>query len=220
MVLTETEKRVVGYIKEYRKKGYSNEKIKSALLKSGVSQAMINKCFKIASSKVWLFVLFSLLVIGVLVLGYFLLNEVECVSERDCDTGYDCQEGECVLVVEEDECVFDADCDDGFECLLGECSLIEEEEPECYFDKDCDTGYDCESGVCERAGIEPQCGDGECVTGEESCYLDCGCTTNAQCQEYGSYLCGSSGQCYYSLGISGSSSSSSSSDTGTSELYL
>jgi len=215
LVLTETEKRVVGYIKEYRKKGYSNEKIKSALLKSGVSQAIINKCFKIASSKVWLFVLFSLLVIGALVLGYFLLNEVECVSDRDCGTGYDCQEGECILVVEEDECTFDADCDDGFECSRGECSLIEEEEPECYFDMDCDSGYDCESGVCERAGIEPQCGDGECVTGEESCYLDCGCTTNAQCQENdANYLCGSSGQCYYSIGISGGSDSSS--GTGTS----
>ena len=111
LVLTETEKRVVGYIKEYRKKGYSNEKIKSALLKSGVSQTMINKCFKIASNKVWLFVLFSLLVIGALVLGYFLLNEVECVSDKDCGTGYDCKEGECILVVEKDECTFDADCD-------------------------------------------------------------------------------------------------------------
>ena len=216
LVLTETEKRVVGYIKEYRKKGYSNEKIKSALLKSGVSQTMINKCFKIASNKVWLFVLFSLLVIGALVLGYFLLNEVECVSDKDCGTGYDCKEGECILVIEEGECTFDADCEEGYECLRGECLLIEEEEPECYFDSDCDIGYDCESGVCERAGIEPQCGDGECVTGEESCYLDCGCTTNTQCQENDlNYLCGSSGQCYYSLGISGGSSSSS--DTGTSD---
>jgi len=72
---------------------------------------------------------------------------------------------------------------------------------------------------------EVSCGDGVCDS-DEDCALDCGCETDDECSVYGSYLCGSGGECYYTIGTAGdssssssggSSSSSSSSDTGTSD---
>ena len=72
---------------------------------------------------------------------------------------------------------------------------------------------------------EVSCGDGVCDS-DEDCALDCGCETDDECSVYGSYLCGSGGECYYTIGTAGdssssssggSSSSSSSSDSGTSD---
>ena len=68
----------------------------------------------------------------------------------------------------------------------------------------------------EEDETEAYCGDSVCDIGEETCYLDCGCETDEQCQEYGSYLCGSAGDCYYTVGTTGSSSSSSSDSSSSS----
>jgi len=203
-VLTDNEKKVLGYIKDYEKKGYSDEKIKAVLASSGISEETITKCMNLAHAKVpiykkrnfWIAVGAGVIVLVVLLL--LLLPGKECERDRDCDSGFDCVDNACVeevrIPIEEEE------------VLPG----VEIEIPECLIDSDCAEDFVCENDVCveEEKGIEPQCGDGNCDIGEGSCVLDCGCVNDDDCETYGNYYCDSSNTCSYGGGSGGGGSSS------------
>ena len=94
---------------------------------------------------------------------------------------------------------------------VNEIDLIEDE----ISDDSSSTRTTTDEVVDEDDETEVSCGDGVCDSGED-CALDCGCETDDECSVYGSYLCGSGGECYYTIGTTGSSSGSSSSGSSSS----
>ncbi|MDP3728157.1 MAG: hypothetical protein Q8R18_01750 [bacterium] len=197
--LGDQEKKVLGYIKDYESKGYSDAKIKEALTKSGVSQEMITKCMKVVHPsnflKKPLFWVGLLILLGLLLAGIFFFSgekEVDCLSDRDCGRGYSCSSGDCVL--EED--------------FIEEGIVLEDEEQlvvfggECDYYSDCGYGETCENGNC----VDFYCGtDEEC---EEEFSTNYGCSFN---------VCVKKGAAESSGGITSSNDSSGSSSSGSTD---
>ncbi|HIH14789.1 MAG TPA: hypothetical protein HA360_05225 [Nanoarchaeota archaeon] len=157
--LTDTEKKVLGYIRDYESKGYSDAKIKEALTKSGISSATISKCMKVAHPSVFRspYFWFGLVVlIGLIFAVVFFLpgeEEVKCSFDRDCGRGYSCSDGDCIKELEED---------------VEESISLEEEEEELFvFGGECDSYSDC--------GYGETCANGSCV--------DFFCDTDEECEE-------------------------------------
>jgi len=211
--LSDAEKKVIAYIQQYKKQGYSDEKIKEALIRSKIPQPIIDKCMKAAHLP---FSKKKLLVIGIAVLALIAVAVAvlisltpECERDSDCDSGFACDTGACVE--EELECRSDRECGVGEECQRGSCVTVAEEiveeavpivvtpEAACDYDLDCGSGYECDRGDCVYVGsvavIGPVCGDGDCDAGED-CALDCGCTSDSECEAYGNYSCNDRGACY------------------------
>ena len=128
--LTDTEKKVLGYIRDYESKGYSDAKIKEALTKSGISSATISKCMKVAHPSVFRspYFWFGLVVlIGLIFAVVFFLSgeeEVKCSFDRDCGRGYICDAGDCIKELEDD---------------VGESISLEEEESLIVSGGECDS---------------------------------------------------------------------------------
>ena len=159
IALGDTEKKVLGYIKDYESKGYSDAKIKEALTKSGISSATISKCMKVAHPSVFRspYFWFGLVVlIGLIFAVVFFLpgeEEVKCSFDRDCGRGYSCSDGDCIKELEED---------------VEESISLEEEEEELFvFGGECDSYSDC--------GYGETCANGSCV--------DFFCDTDEECEE-------------------------------------
>jgi hypothetical protein len=55
--------------------------------------------------------------------------DVECETDTDCRSGYECSRNSCVAV-NEDECQIDDDCGYGYECSRGSCEEAEDDEVE------------------------------------------------------------------------------------------
>ena len=92
--LTDIEKRVLAEIKESEKNGYSDAKIRAALLKSGASPQTISKCMKLAHpllTNVWLWVSIATFVLVIsTALFVYLSPHPECTTDSDCSRGYEC----------------------------------------------------------------------------------------------------------------------------------
>ena len=200
--------KVLDYVKNYSAKGYSRQEITATLLKSGVARSEIDKAFssvgsvggakpvsksapfyKSAGFLIGIALIVLLIVFGTLgfvLYGMFAGEEPDssdCMSDRDCGSGYECTAGVCVYVGEESECDSDSDCSDGYECSGGDCVYVGSSS-ECIVDSDCGTGYSCDSGSCvvdtSACGSDSDCDSGEeCVDGdcvEEADSPDVNCT--------------------------------------------
>ncbi len=215
--LSETEKKVLDYIKKYESQKYSDAEIVKALEKSGIDQATIKKCMGLTKGKAplyknkWFLIgVGAVILLIVAVLAVTTLIKPECESDRDCSSGLVCQDNACVEEVL--ECRTDNDCGRGEECVRNDCVpvtveeevVVEEEEEvthvaECSTDDGCQAAYGslytCEGGTCEKTlGAEAQCGDGRCDIGEAgSCDEDCPCAEDADCGD--GYECNADGEC-------------------------
>lgn len=109
-------------------------------------------------------------------------NNLACTSDNECEGGYICKGGSCVL--QSSQCSSDSDCDYGYKCQAGSCIL----KPQCSYDFDCSLGYSCQNGNCVKQnsilnnsnglgsnlcqnGAIRSCGSdiGECVKGNQTC---------------------------------------------------
>lgn len=201
---SEQEAQVLKHIADYRAKGYSDDRIRAALVDKGVDTPTVQRLMKQARgkkqlSKVVLGSLLVLIFIGI-VAGVWVVVDlfpavervvptVECVTDDDCSAGETCANNNCVAVPEEKE--------------EGEEAVPSEEEGEvqtCHLDAECGDDYECWFGECIKdeelaGGGGTVCGDGECVIGEDGCFVDCGCTSTEDCAQFGNYAC-SGGVCY------------------------
>ena len=147
--------------------------------------------------------IYSIIGVGVLILillFYLLLTidkkaeDFECADDAECDTGYLCEAGECILEVL--GCSDDYDCDVGYFCQEGDCVV---QEFECSLDSDCLTGEVCEDGICVAS--LPNCAsDSDCSSGYicegGDCILDTVDSGGNLCQNGTTRKCGSDvGEC-------------------------
>ena len=129
--LSDKEKKVIQYIKDYEKKGYSDAKIRQSLLKSGLSQDVISKCMKLAHPSLyrkplfWVGIAIPLLIL-ILFLFFFFASQDACTSDSDCSRGYACDAGDCVRsTTEEEEFVFEEGIISSSVCGDGSCDASE-----------------------------------------------------------------------------------------------
>jgi hypothetical protein len=106
----------------------------------------------------------------------------QCAVDGDCQPGYACDGGACVLE-DEDECTYDYQCGDGYRCYNGECEAYVA--PGCTVDGDCDLNYRCQDSECVYYEA-PECYDDyDCNPGyscnDGSCVIDDTCTQDNQC---------------------------------------
>src|SRR3989344_4403333 len=193
---------LVSFIRKAFAQGNSRSEIEEALAKKGWTRAQIGDGFSAVSapgkaaeksasssvsflkSKTFLWVLFAVALIALVIVGAFLFfpsaeEEVECTRDRDCDSGFTCEEEQCVeeeiLAAEGEECALDRDCDEGFACDDGSCVEEFVEGVECLVDEDCLSGFVCDAGSCVEEDTS-----GPSITIVE-------CTDNANCSA--GYLC-------------------------------
>jgi hypothetical protein len=185
--------KVQDYVKKYRAQGYSDNKIKGALAKSGVEASMVRTALqkKGAHSNLGKYLgigALVLLAIIILVVALSFGPKAECSTDRDCSSGFMCSEGSCVAETL-DECSSNFDCAAGYSCSFGSCvidNVILQDTSGCDYNSDCAIGQVCTSGSCVAdntdKGVPGVCGDGVCFIGEEGCVADCGCTNDDQCE--------------------------------------
>ena len=193
---------LVSFIRKAFAQGNSRSEIEEALAKKGWTRAQIGDGFSAVSapgkaaeksasssvsflkSKTFLWALFAVALIALVIVGAFLFfpsaeEEVECTRDRDCDSGFTCEEEQCVeeeiLAAEGEECALDRDCDEGFACDDGSCVEEFVEGVECLVDEDCLSGFVCDAGSCVEEDTS-----GPSITIVE-------CTDNANCSA--GYLC-------------------------------
>ena len=121
------EKKVVAYIDVYKAQGYSDEEIRSGLLKSGVPLQIIQKAFTLPGkketffiSRKWVFFLIAALLVFLFLVLLVLLNYAprsgECSSDDACPSGYSCAQGRCVSHEAFLNCQVVEDCGNGYAC--------------------------------------------------------------------------------------------------------
>ncbi|MDP3918996.1 MAG: hypothetical protein Q8Q35_03800 [Nanoarchaeota archaeon] len=164
---------LIDFIRNAKSKGYSDILIRNTLLKKGWDSSQVDEAMKEGSegipvmsskdkttqpgqetklsiwkNKILWAVIGSIALIFLIILAITSLSpNTECEVDRDCGSGYNCTDEECIE--EEPECTEDDDCRSGYECLKEECSeIVVEEEPECIEDDDCDTDFECISEEC------------------------------------------------------------------------
>ena len=221
---TEIEKRVLGYIQEYEKKGYSDAKIRAALLKSNVSPEIISKCMRIAHPKVplyrnpwfWVGIGIPLIILLILLLIY-LAPHPQCSTDSDCPRGYSCIDQECVQNQEEPEIIQEEPVvieEQGSVCGDGTCDTDEVCVPDC----GCDTDLECEeymgsiyygcsfhACVLQGPAESSNTGGGGNDQGSSSTETT---TTTALCvdEDCGAYVCETESACYGSCDPTGDES--------------
>ena len=67
----------------------------------------------------------------------------ECVEDRDCPSGMECDGCACKLPVDSSSCILNSQCSAGERCFSGVCG------PECAKDVDCPTNWECAGGTCQ-----------------------------------------------------------------------
>ena len=127
------------------------------------------------------FLIYAIIAVTLLIiilLIYFLfsskggVDDVVCVDDSECDTGYICGAGDCVLE-NSFECSIDGDCDYGEICQDGICVNTNE----CSYDFDCPSGKSCVDGVCVTSSLD--CVDDlDCANGYVCEAGDCILDTN------------------------------------------
>ncbi|MDP3728160.1 MAG: hypothetical protein Q8R18_01765 [bacterium] len=121
------EKKVIAYIDVYRAKGYTDDDICTALLKSGVPLPIIQKGFTLPGrkeaffiSRKWVFFLVAALLLFLFIVLLVLLNYApssgECDSDSACPSGYSCTQGRCVSHEAFLNCQVIDDCGSGYAC--------------------------------------------------------------------------------------------------------
>ena len=108
-----------------------------------------------------------------------------CVADTDCDEGYVCVNGFCMLEEDVDLCTKDLDCDEGYLCIGGACVKAVDF---CESDDDCGFGQQCINGVCVDDDFDLCTEDADCDEGHFCFYGMClkipePCKDNSDCQE-------------------------------------
>ncbi len=190
------------YVADARAKGYSDDQIRDALVKSGVDGNTISSLMGAAVKakpfykQWWFYVPSALVVVFLGLLLAFIISE-QLAPEEALVPEEEEEERVRVTLEEEEE------------------EVVTEAVEECSTDDDCQLVYGddyvCEEGSCvEESGAEPICGDGRCDIGEYgACSGDCPCESDDDCGS--GYECTSDGECEeesYGGGGGGGSSSS------------
>lgn len=182
------DQRIVSFIQSALQKGNSRTQIEQVLLQKGWPAAQVQEAFAslgapktaataAAKAKVPLWknklflILAGLVVLLFTVVAVIVLTGPECERDADCDSGFACEDGSCV--VEEVECRSDRECSVGEECQSGTCITVAEE-PECTSDSQCPSGFICEAEECVLA---PEC------TSDLDCSPGFACELNACVEE-------------------------------------
>lgn len=224
---------LVSFVKKSLAQGNSRADIEQALLKKGWTRAQVSEVFATVSggeravqkpassflkSRTFLWIVFALALVSLVVVGIFLFfpseEEIECTRDRDCDSGFTCDDFQCIeeevtitLAVEGEACDSTSDCEGDLVCEDDVC--VEEEIVsgiECLTDDDCDSGFVCEDDAC----VEEE------ETGPSITIIEC--TDNANCSA--GYQCVSdSCEAVYNLTVNCSESDSDYNLTGVGSAY-
>lgn len=111
-------------------------------------------------------------------------EDATCTVDSNCPTGSICEDGFCVIVVDNDpdpECTNNADCGD-WVCDDGQCE-------QCRVDSDCESGEICDDGRCltpecdedSDCAAHEQCNAGTCVDKPDYCDSDTDCASDEEC---------------------------------------
>ena len=72
-----------------------------------------------------------------------------CDTTDDCGTGYRCETGSCIALVDSSTCSTTQDCMEGYRCdasyMCVSMDVSADDDDSCDTDSDCDTGYRCSS---------------------------------------------------------------------------
>ncbi len=113
---------IVVYIQKYRQEGFTDEEIRAALVKSGVTSSLIEQAFtsgkKNTVSLRWAFLFMGLgLVLLILfLLFFFSQGSFGCNEEQDCPQGSFCSQGTCIEQIGMFNCQIEENCDRGYSC--------------------------------------------------------------------------------------------------------
>jgi len=117
---------IIAYIHKYRKEGFRDEEIRTALIKSKVSSSLIDEGFTLSKnthrSLTWAFLCIGLGILLLLILLFFFLNgsssssSSDCSEEQDCPQGAFCSQGTCVEQIGMLNCQIEENCDNGYSC--------------------------------------------------------------------------------------------------------
>ena len=120
------EEQVLTYIQKYSAEGHPDRKIRDSLLKSGVSETVVDLCFlRISREKErrslrrWFFVLLVFFFLLLVFFTFFFSQKpetVSCVHDSDCPTDTVCSSEICVAQVGLFQCQVEEDCERGYDC--------------------------------------------------------------------------------------------------------
>jgi hypothetical protein len=94
-------------------------------------------------------------------------NTTKCGKKACCRTDQTCIGGKCVDDVDDPECLSDDDCDAGFVCENGACVI--DVNPFCQGNEDCASGEECFAGVCVIVAGTCDATDDHCSVNEALC---------------------------------------------------
>ena len=109
------------YVEKYKSLGYSEEQIKSSLIKSNIPLDLVESYFvkkEVVSKKIGVILFFGIVifVLIVLLILFSFISSGDCSDDGVCSKGYVCSDNQCVQKMGVLNCQVDVSCEEGYDC--------------------------------------------------------------------------------------------------------